>query len=699
MMKLLKKTFSILVILLVIFSTVNVTKVNAVNTTGATYKVRQITNENEITSSSGNEYLIVYEEDNVNYALASTVKEDSPLFAMGLDNAEEVDIENDTLTYNGEQNILWLFTKSLNSVSEGEDKPVIEAATSVYDGDNEVRKQLEFSVTNTQRNPAGIEYTSNGYTFNFHFDSNGYVKLEQNNGIAKYSYLRFLSSDKRFLSSTPGKAAKVKIYEVVKNYTPRGEYKVSNIESEPQYPNPGSVSINKVATVSNKYEENGIATVKLETIAQPIKKNTDVVLILDDSNSVYEKIDENSEARKVDTIKNTASEFASKVLEFNSDNRIAVVKFAGEIIDKQETENLGFSKDIEKITELINKDKTNFDGGTNYTEAFREANELLETVAPENRDSVVVFISDGAPSIYNRLKYTVYKETTDGEVGHHADNWVNYFLNNELKENTLMKEAGTKIYTIGSKNSDKAITSTGAFVVNSEDTKQLLQNLSTGKSYFYDWANMPEELENIYNDIFKDFYIYPKDSKVTDVLGEDVVLLNKNTNELNPKIQIKHGEEIVEEITFNEAGTEAYSTLQQDKNIMTAEGDTYKIESNYVAYDSNSKTFSWNIGNIDNTGYSLEYFVYLTETVNLYNDGRSRQTGKYDTNKEAYLEYINHLNENIRKDFPVPQIDWKLINESGEVIKTGDNIIYYVSVLGILVLLLGINKIRKIVVK
>ena len=222
---------------------------------------------------------------------------------------------------------------------------------------------------------------------------------------------------------------------------------------------------------------------------------------------------------------------------------------------------------------------------------------------------------------------------------------------------------------------------------------------STGKSYFYDWANMPEELENIYNDIFKDFYIYPKDSKVTDVLGEDVVLLNKNTNELNPKIQIKHGEEIVEEITFNEAGTEAYSTLQQDKNIMTAEGDTYKIESNYVAYDSNSKTFSWNIGNIDNTGYSLEYFVYLTETVNLYNDGTSRQTGKYDTNKEAYLEYINHLNENIRKDFPVPQIDWKLINESGEVIKTGDNIIYYVSVLGILVLLLGINKIRKIVVK
>ncbi len=699
MKTILKKTFCVVLILLIILSTINISKVNAADTAETSYKIKQITNESEITSSSENEYFIVYEENNVNYALASTTKEDTPLFAMGLDNSEEVKIENDTLTYTGDQNILWTFTKSTNSVAEGDDKPVIESVIPVYDGDSAVRKQLEFSVTNTQRNPAGIEYTSNGYTFNFHFDNDANVKLEQNNGIAKYSYLRFLSSDKRFLSSTPGKAAKVKIYEVVKTYTPRGEFQVENIESEPQYPNPGSVNLNKGATVSDKYEENGIASVKLETIAQPIKKDTDVVLILDDSNSVYEKIDENSEDRKVDTIKATASEFANKVLEFNENNRIAVVKFAGEIIDKQETESLGFSNDIEKIKELINKDKTNFDGGTNYTEAFTEANELLEKVASENRDSVVVFISDGAPSIYNRLKYTVYKETTDGEVGHHADNWVNYFLNNELKENKLMKEAGTKIYTIGSENSDKAITSTGAFVVNSEDTKQLLQNLSTGKSYFYDWTNMPEELENIYNDIFKDFYIYPKDSKVTDVLGEDVVLLNKNTNELNPKIQIKHGEEIVEEITFNETGTEAYSNLQQDKNIMTVEGDTYKIASNYVSYDSNSKTFSWNIGNIDNTGYSLEYSVYLTETVNLYNDGTSRQTGKYNTNKEAYLEYVNHLNENIRKDFPVPQVDWKLINESGEVIKTGDNIIYYVSALGILVLLLGINKIRKIVVK
>ena len=699
MRKIFKRFITIFFILIFLFSSITVNNVNA-ETNEETYTIKQITDESEIKSDSGNDYIIVSEENGVNYALSSTVKTDSPQFVMGLDNAEVVEIEGNTLKYSGVENIFWTFTKSRNTVAEGDSKPAIESSISVYDGDNENRKQLEFGTTNTQKNPAGIEYTQNGNSFNFNFYDDGTVRIQQNNGNEKYSYLRFLTSDKRFLSSKQGNSARVKIYQIVKSYKQRGEYKVSNIESEPQYPNPGSVEINKEATATDNFEKNGIATVKLETIAQPIKKDTDVVLILDDSNSVYENVNENNEEKKVDIIKNTASEFSRKILELNENNRIAVVKVAGEIIDKQETEELGFSNNIDKITELINKEKTNFEGGTNYTEAFTEANELLEEVASENRDTVVIFISDGAPSIYNRLKYTVYKETSDGEIGHHADNWVNYFLNNNLKENELMKEAGTKIYTIGSENSDKAITSTGAFVVDSEDTKKLLENLSTGKAYFYNWDNMPTELENIYEDIFKDFYIYSKEGKVTDVLGEDVILLNKNIENINPKIQIKHGEEIIEEISFNDDATEAYSNLNPETNIMKIDNDgNYTITGKFFSYDSKNKTITWNIGAIDNKKYSLEYFVYLTQTTNLFEDGTDRETGKYDTNKEAYIEYINHLDESIKKVFPVPQIEWKLINETGEVIKTGDNIVYYIITLVGLVAILVVNKIRKTVVK
>lgn len=576
----------ILIILLMMIVTLPTILQNVVlaNTSERIYTIRQITNEKEIVSNSSNDYIITYEENGINYALSSTTKENTPLFAMGLDNSEVVKIDNDKLVYSGKENILWNFTKSKDTVAEGKDKPAIESSVSVYNDENQTRKQLKFSVTNTQRNPAGIEYTQNGYSFNFHFDNNGYVKLEQNNGVAKYSYLRFLSSDKRFLSSTPGKAAKLKIYEVIKKYKTMGKYDVSKIESQPQYPNPGSVNLSKTANIDDNYESNGIASIKLEVESQPIKKDTNIVLILDDSNSVYEKIDGNSEIKKVDAIKNTASNFANKILELNQNNKVAVVKFAGEIIDKQETEELGFSNDIEKIKTLINKEKTDFSGGTNYTVAFEEANKLLERVSEENKDSIAIFISDGAPSIYNRLKYTVYKETLDGEIGHHADNWVEYFLNNNLKENELMKEAGTKIYTIGSENSNKAITSTGAFVVNSDDTKKLLKNLSTEKSYYYNWDNMQKELEEIYEEIFRELYIYPKNGKVTDVLSKEVILLNKNINNLKSKIQIKHGEQLIEEITFNEKGTEAYSTLDKNKNILNITED-----GNYTI---NSKTFN-----------------------------------------------------------------------------------------------------------
>lgn len=706
------KIISILIVFILVLSLFSHTKAdNEVNS----YKIKQITNENEIKSDSASDYIIVCEEDNVNYALASTYKEDTSLFAMGNDNAEVVEINGDNLIYTGTDNIFWNFTKSTETVKEGKDKPAIASSASVFDGDNEVRKQLKFSVTNTQRNPAGIEYTSNGYSFNFHFDNNGYVELEQNNGIAKYSYMRFLSSDKRFLSSTPGKAAKLKIYEVIKSYKQRGSFEISNIESNPEYPNPGSTKINKEATESEKYKANGKATVKLNVIGEPIKRNTDVLLVLDDSNSVYDRLND-TEQRRVDIIKSTAVNFAEKVLNLNSNNKVGIIKFSSEIIDKEESETLGLSNDIEQIRQIIMKEKTNNEGGTNYTEAFKQANKMFEKTSTENRDSVVIFISDGAPSIYNRIKYTVYKNTSDGIVGNHADNWVNYFLNSDLKENILMKEAGTKIYTIGAENSSNAITSTGAFVVNSEDTKALLQKLSTGKSYFYDWQKIKEELPSIYEDIFKDFYTYPNNAVVTDILSDEVELLTKKVDNENEKIQIKHGEDIIEEITFNEDGTEAYSNLKETENVLTRNEDgTIKIDTQNFTYDQKTKTIVWKIGDIDTKEWSLEYPVYLTRTVNLYNEGNDRETGEYDTNKIAYIEYKNHLKETVRKEFSKPKINWNTnisqegtkneentINENGEIVKTGDNIIFYVLILILLIAILVTNKVinnRKKVVK
>lgn len=656
-----------------------------------TYTVKQITSEDEIKSDSANDYIIVFEDqDGTNYALASRANPDTKYYAMDKNNSEVVNIEGNTIKYSGNDNILWTFTKSTITVSEEDDKPALEASIPVYSGDISNRDQLEFVTTNTSRNPAGIEYTQNSYGFIFHFDDDGTVEMEQDNGNAKYCYLRFLSTDKRFLSSKHGNAASLKIYEVIKTYKDKSNFDISSIPSIPDYPNQGAIKIDKIANTSDNYENNGKANVKLSAMAEPINRDLDIVLIIDDSNSVNQSEAEGEKTR-AEVIKQETSRFAEEILKINPNNRIGIVRFAGDVIYKDESDNLGLSNNIDEIKKVISKERDESEGGTNYTAAFEQANRLFEmSSVEENRDSIAVFVSDGGPSIYNRIKYTVYKNTTDGEIGHHADNWVNYLINSELKENVLMKESGVKIYTIGAGNYTKPITSNGSFVINSEDTIEILQNLATEESYFYDWNDIIPELGKIYEKILRDFYIYPKDAVVTDILGDDVVLLTKKIEDENQKIVIKHGEEIIEEITFNEDGTEAYSNLNEEENILTKdENKKMIIETENLKYTESDKTFTWKIGELDKQEWSLEYPVYLTRTVNMYNDGTDREEGKYDTNKEAYITYTNHLDEEITQEFPIPGITWKIEDNTqapGKLPQAGQTIVVIAIILTIAII-------------
>lgn len=344
-----------------------------------------------------------------------------------------------------------------------------------------------------------------------------------------------------------------------------------------------------------------------------------------------------------------------------------IVRFSEDINFKEESETLGLSNDLDAIKELINKERTDSEGGTNYTVAFEEANKLFENVNGENRDSVAIFVSDGAPSIYNKLKYTIYKNTSDNEVGHHADNWVNYLLNTDLKENELMKESGVKIYTVGSENSNNAITSIGSFVVTSEDTVPLLQKLATENSYFYDWQSIDTDLDKIYDSIIENFKIYPQNASVIDTLSDDFILVNQNIENENIKIEIKHGDTVIEEITFSDDGTKAYSSLEPEENILTTDDEgNITLKTNNFSYSSKEKLITWNIEKLDEQGWSITYPVYLINSANLFEDGTKRESGTYSTNKEARLTYVNHLQETINIEFPSPNITWEEIETPPE---------------------------------
>lgn len=296
--------FSIFLIILLQFfiSFIFTTHVNAEDSNVSSYQVKQITSETEISSDSANEYIIVYEDEGNNYALASTIKTDSPKLAMDTTNIEIVSINSSTLTYTGNVNIFWTFTKSARTIEDSENTIVIASVTTLFSGDDETKKQIDFEEPNSVRDPNGIKYSTNAYGFTFHFQSDGTIILEQQNNRDDCRYLTFNSKDKRFLSGELEDAAKIKIYEIIKKYPIKSSFDITSIESTPQYPNAGSVKADKTSEATANYESTRLFNVSLSVTAMPIVKDVDVVLILDDSNSVYENI-EGSENRKIDYIR------------------------------------------------------------------------------------------------------------------------------------------------------------------------------------------------------------------------------------------------------------------------------------------------------------------------------------------------------------------------------------------------------------
>ena len=123
---------------------------------------------------------------------------------------------------------------------------------------------------------------------------------------------------------------------------------------------------------------------------------------------------------------------------------------------------------------------------------------------------------------------------------------------------------------------------------------------------------------------------------------------------------------VLEKVTFNANGTEAYSdqlsgnilingvicaknfwynTTSEAKEITLANGTVYSLP---------AETFYWNIGTISNKEFVLSYPVYL--------EGAREGTaaaGSYDTNNYADLHYTNWLNNEAVKKTESPVLAWK----------------------------------------
>ncbi len=128
---------------------------------------------------------------------------------------------------------------------------------------------------------------------------------------------------------------------------------------------------------------------------------------------------------------------------------------------------------------------------------------------------------------------------------------------------------------------------------------------------------------------------------------------------------------LIEQITFNPEGTEAYSTLKSG-NILGKDGiidaTTFKYNTNKnkdVVVDSNSdgkadyllppETFAWLVGDIPQSRYELHYDVYLEGSM----EGEAEAGEGLLTNEYAVLKYKNYIGNDCSIEAPKPNLPWE----------------------------------------
>lgn len=229
----------------------------------------------------------------------------------------------------------------------------------------------------------------------------------------------------------------------------------SDRDNFPEYPNEGSVRLEKTADADEtEFAKTGVGTVELFVRGVPVRsKGVDVVLVVDTSGSMEYDLtgaEATSGNDKMSIAKAAAINFANTLLTVTNpdgtisytDNRLAVVSFASDasvltgtspiFADSRALVSVNSSSDMSAITTAINSMFAT--GGTNYDAAFKTAYDILRDAQEQggDRKQYVVFVTDGAPGIYNNaeLDSTTFPKAGDyyttTEIETMSAQWYNW---------------------------------------------------------------------------------------------------------------------------------------------------------------------------------------------------------------------------------------------------------------------------------
>ena len=431
--------------------------------------------------------------------------------------------------------------------------------------------------------------------------------------------------------------------------------------TQPVWPAQGSIKLDKdAAAVAGK--EN-LWEVTLGIQGKNFETTSDVVLVIDNSNSMYEN------DRMVQT-KAAANAFVDALLTQDSATRIAVVVFN----DKVKQTGFYDYSNKEALKAYINAVSMNeADGGTFTQLGIKTARDLLKSSASTGLNKNIVLLSDGLPT----WSYLVTGTATGTCNWFHNDGYdestvkINGCNYNMQEGNGTSADDGsiTLSLTCGhgkTANRTFYISHSYATIWEAQQAANdgmtvfsiALQAGTTGENVlracatnpatgFYAIAstdNIAEKLTTAFTSIAGSIAIAASNGVVNDPMGEHV------------------------QLSFSGSAP----VITTDKAVYDAGNADIYISQGTATYDAETRAISWTVGSVrEGDNPIMKYKVGIR-------DGYNPSTNEVlNTNGETTFSYKNYLGEDTVGDFPIPKVHvgggmilvhWYQVNANGEPI-------------------------------
>lgn len=401
----------------------------------------------------------------------------------------------------------------------------------------------------------------------------------------------------------------------------------------PQYPDGGSVTVDKIADAS-MLQTTGVVNVELSTAGIPVKKGTDVIVMVDtsssmNSNNVLDADGNETETTRLAAMENSLIALVEKLQSTGPDGepldvRIAIADFNGYYTSKSENSpyyidsndhlsdseirtngssaqvytgsrglDLGAFVDAQSlVTEGDNcfTNEITASSGTNYDYAFDAVYQLGEAVKTDNaarqelRDLYVIFMSDGAP-----FQYNYFSSYSDASL------WNDWLMGTLDTENGAIPETARADYynEDGKHWMAEAVKGTGVFdVIRKNDARD-----TDGDNWI--------QTEGLGATVYSIGFALAVDNQIT---AESMEYVVKN---------IASNEDLYFNVNTAEELTDAFSRIGTD--IIYAATDAYFVDQLGECFDIQLSPM---INTIDNLGNSivldLEQELGTAPDINVY---------------------------------------------------------------------------------